>query len=72
MILIKKGYREYQDKTERFTLEIHTFVDESTIVKLFNRDEEEFRMEYKTESPVVLGAINSLIQMMNNELYQHN
>lgn len=66
-----KKITEYTDTTKRFTLEIYTF-ENTTMVKLFDVDEEQFRMEYNTESPVVLGAIESLIQLMNNELYQYN
>ena len=69
--MILQEYKEYTDTTNRFTLEIFTF-ETLTVVKLFNRGEEEFKMEYDTESPVVKGAITSLIKMMNNELYQHN
>jgi hypothetical protein len=64
-------YEEYKDSTSRFTLEIYTFID-FTLVKMFDQDKEQFRMEYSTKSPVVVGAIKSLIKMMNNELYQYN
>ena len=64
-------YKEHKDSTERFTLEIHT-LQEVTVVKLFDVDKEQFRMEYYSESPVILGAINSLIKTMNDELYQYN
>lgn len=64
-------YEEHKDSTSRFTLEIFTFID-VTIVKLFDQDKEQFRLEYQTKSPVVVGAINSLIKMMNDELYQYN
>jgi hypothetical protein len=64
-------YKEYKDTTGRFTLEVFIY-EPFTLVKLFNRDQEEVRLEYNTESPVVKGVINSLIALMNNELYQHN
>lgn len=67
----KYRYEEHKDSTKRFTLEVHE-LETVTIVKLFNRDKEEFKMEYNTKSPVVIGAIDSLIKLMNNELYQYN
>lgn len=64
-------YEEYKDSTKRFTLEIYTFID-VTLVKMFDQDKEQFRMEYNTKSPIIVGAINSLIKTMNDELYQYN
>lgn len=64
-------YEEHKDSTSRFTLEIYTFID-LTLVKMFDGDKEQFRLEYNTTSPIVLGAINSLIKTMNDELYQYN
>jgi len=65
-----RKYYEYKDNSNRFTIEIH----EESIkqIKMFDRDEEIFYMETRSDSPIIKGVINSLIKLMNDELYQHN
>lgn len=64
-----RSYQEHHHKN--YTLEIFQY-PEQTIIKLFDLEKEVFKMEYATQTPIVVDCINSLIKLMQDDIYQHN
>lgn len=62
-------YKEY--KNLGYTLEIFQNPQE-TLVKLFYREEELLRLEYLTQTPIIVDCINNLIKMIHDDAYKYH